>query len=252
MSQSSRTSESRRTLVIGLMLAALGALLVWLRQPLAKPEIVDTRVPAPVAVQQVPPPAVTAPAAPAQPATAAPAAAAAVEETVGNATSTIHFERIASKTRKAAQINVNAQFAVGVWQPVERRLRVLLLENAPKPGEAAQFITVLQSSEDGASPVTPAGVIDMRFVAAAQAFDRSELERASLTVTNARGDRSTADVLGSLEWHGSLPSPEIEEPPPVSRLQMSAFGSGESQDGEAWKQEWRFNVTVPVVLLQTR
>jgi hypothetical protein len=238
MTQLIQTSQSRRTLVVGLMLAAAGALLVWLLQPVAKPEIVATRMPARVAVQQEAAPAPTAATAPPQP--PAPATAT-VDEAVGNEMSAIHFERAASKTNGSAQIDVNAQFAVGVWQPLQRRLRVLLLENAPKAGEAAQFITALQSDDDAKPPATPAGVIDLRFIAGAEAFDRSELESASLTVTNARGESSSADILGSLEWHGSLPSPQLDGAPTVSRLQMSAIGTGVSPDRAAWKQEWRFN-----------
>jgi hypothetical protein len=239
-------TQSRWTLVIALMMAALGALVVWLRQPPA--EIISTTPvtrPAPVAAAADRAPA-TAPAPIAKPAVAA---AAPVDETVGQARSAIHFERAASKVNPASRIDVNAQYAVGVWQPGERRMRVMLMEKAPQPGEAETLSNALQSGDAASPPVAPAAVIDLKFIPTAQAFDRSELESASLTVTNAKGDTSVADVLGGLEWHGSLPAPGADGAPTISQIQLGAAGNGLSADSNGWKQEWDFHVMVPVALV---
>jgi hypothetical protein len=239
-------TQSRWTLVIGLMLAALGALLVWLRQP--APEIASTTPvmrSAPTAAPEVSSAAAT----PVPVAKQAPAAAAPVDETVGQATSTIHFERAKNKVNPAGRIDVNARYAVGVWQPGERRMRVLLMEKAPKDGESETLRNALQSGDAAAPPVTPAAVIDLKFIPTAQAFDRSELETASLTVTNAKGDSSVADVLGGLDWHGSLPSPAADGAPTVSQIQLGASGNSVSMDSDAWKQDWNFHVLVPVALI---
>jgi hypothetical protein len=240
-------TPSRWTSVIALLLAAVGALIVWLRQPSATPQVVE-RPAAPRTISEAPPavaPTVAAPGAK-QPARAA----APVDESVGYATSTIQFVRAANKVNPAGRIEVNAQYAVGVWQPGERRMRVLLLEKAPKPGEAEVFRDALQSGVASSPPVVPAAIIDMKFIPTAQAFDRSELETASLIVTNAKGDTSEADVLGGLEWHGSMPSPQADGAPTVSQVRLGASGTGISADADAWKQEWNFHVTVPVALIQ--
>jgi len=240
-----RPTQSRWTLVIGLMMAALGALLVWLGQPPAE-TVSTTPVMRPAAAAAAP--EVLPPAAPARVAEAT-AAAAPVDETVGQARSAIHFERAATKITPAGRIDVDAQYAVGVWQPGERRMRVLLLEKAPKAGESETLRDALQSGDAASPPVVPAAVIDLKFIPTAQAFDRSELESASLTVTNAKGDTSVADVLGGLEWHGSLPAPSADGAPTVSQIQLGASGSGVSLDSDAWKQQWDFHVMVPVALI---
>jgi hypothetical protein len=240
-------AQSRWTLVIALMMVALGALIVWLRH--AAPEV------GPLAVEArstpgTPTPVVEPAAAPSPVAKQAPVAVEKIEESVGSARSAIHFERAASKGTRASSIDVNAQYAVGVWQPGERRLRVLLLEKAPQAGDAEQLRSALQSSDASSPPVVPAAVIDLKFIPTAQAFDRSELETASLTVTNAKGDSSVADVLGGLEWHGSLPALGADGAPKVSNVQLGASGGGLSPDRDAWKQEWNFHVLVPVALTQ--
>src|SRR5690349_15492610 len=116
---SMQSPQSRWTLVIALMMVALGALLVWVRQPAA--EVVSTAPvtrPAPAAAPQVLPSA----AAPASVAKQTPAAVAPVDEAVGQAMSTIHFERAASKGKPAGRIDVSAKYALGIWQPGERRM----------------------------------------------------------------------------------------------------------------------------------
>jgi hypothetical protein len=245
-----QASQSRWTFVIALTMAVLGALIVWLAQSRATDEVPATALAPRVASAAEPPvitPSPTLP--PVQAAKQVAAPAAAPDESVGTASSAIHFERAAKKPIAAASIDVNAKFAVGVWRPADRWLRVLLLEKEPKPGEAAALRDALPTLNPTAPPVTPAGVIDLRFMATAQAFDRSELESASLTVTNTRGDSNTADVLGSLEWHGSLPAPRTEGAPPMIRLQMGAIGSSTSADREAWKQEWNFHLMVPIAVV---
>lgn len=242
-------TQSRWTFVVALTMAALGALIVWMRQPSAAPEVVDALVvPRSTSVASPPVATSTAPAQPAKQTTALPAEP--VEESVGRATSAIHFERKANKVNAASRIDVNAQYVVGVWQPGERRLRVLLLEKAPKAGEPDVLLNALQSGDAASPPVLPAAVIDLKFIPTAQAFDRSELESALLTATNAKGDSSAADVLGGLDWHGSVPSPQVDGAPAMSQIQLGSSGSSVSADTDAWKQEWNFHVLVPVALIQ--
>jgi len=163
--------------------------------------------------------------------------------------SAIHFERGANKGKAAGRIDANAKYAVGIWQPGERRLRVLLLEKPPQPGESETLRAALQSADAASPPIVPAAVIDLKFIPTAQAYDRSELETASLTVTNAKGETSAADVLGGLEWHGSLPAP-VDGAPTVSQIQLGASGTGVSVDNDAWKQEWNFHLMAPIALIR--
>jgi len=243
--------ETRRTVAIALMMVALGALIVWVRQPSTTSEAAATPIEPRRALVAAPPVAV--PPEPAQvPKEAARAEAAPqpLEESVGTANSAIHFERAANNGAPAGRIDVNAKFAVGVWQPAERRLRVLLLEQAPQSGDTQKLVGALKSMDPRSPPVTPAGVIDLRFISTAEAWDRSDLESASLTATNVRGDSNTADVLGGLEWHGSLPAPHTQGAPSLIRLQLGAIGSSTSADKNTWKQEWNFHVVVPVVVIE--
>jgi hypothetical protein len=86
-------TQSRWTIVIALVMAAIGALFVWLRQPAA--EIIAT----PPVIRTAPQPApevLPTAAVPTQAAKQAPAAAEAVDESVGRASSTIHFEHAAA------------------------------------------------------------------------------------------------------------------------------------------------------------
>lgn len=111
------------------------------------------------------------------------------------------------------------------------------------------MISQLQSVNAASPPVKPAAVIDLYFIPTAQAFDRSEVESATLTAINARGESSSADVLNSLDWQGSLPSPQASGAPATTRLQMNSSGNAESADRDSWHQTWQFDLEVSVSLV---
>ncbi len=242
----------RRALGFAAVVAAVFALVLWVWR---KPDVAattDVKAASPAPAMRATPniSATTSASATPAPQTNAPLEASAA----GSASGSIHFERsdaatssdTRGDTRGDTQIDVHVQAAVGIWQPNSRRLRIVLLEHAPTAAQAAQLVTAV-AAETLPGPVTPPyAVIDLRFVPTAQAFDRNELDGASLTATNTLRQTSTADLLGSLDWNGSLPSPRADGVPSTSQLQLSAAGSGQSMDRESWQQSWQFTVAVPV------
>lgn len=162
----------------------------------------------------------------------------------GSASGAIHFAR----ANPRSHIDMNVRAAVGIWQPNEHRLRVLLLERAPTPQQSASLAASLQNESPEVAGVPTYGIVDLHFSPVAQAFDRNDLETASLIASNAQGEHSAADVLGGIEWTGSLPSPQAEGTSPTTLLELSAAGAGQSMDRESWRQSWQFKVSVPVTL----
>jgi len=243
--------QARHTVMIGISMALMGALLVWLGHkdsataPLSPPVATAS-----VAVQAQPPAAavVEHSAAPAQ--AKSEIATLPADEAIGTVRSSIHFERPANGTTTAANIDVNARYAVGAWRPAQRRLRIVLMENKPGPAESASMLNLLTSADAIATPAQPSAVIDLYFIPTAQAFDRSEVESATLTALGTRGETSAADVLNTLDWQGSLPSPQARGAPAVTRLQISASGNAESPDRDSWHQRWQFDVEVSVSLVE--
>jgi hypothetical protein len=61
-----------------------------------------------------------------------------------------------------------------------------------------------------------------------------------------------ADVLGGIEWRGSLPAPELagNGGSGESRLELSASGQGHSSEQGDWSQTWQFKLSIPVALAQ--
>ena len=177
------------------------------------------------------------------------------EEATDTASGSIRCERpandgSAASRLEASRIDVNAHAAVGVWRPGEHLLRVLLLERAPTPEQSSRLLTELSSGATPLSGGSTQAVIELRFASTAQAFDRDEVESGSLTTTNAQGEHCVVDVLGSLQWTGSLPSPQAEGTPAVTQLELSAAGDGQALDHGTWQQSWHFSVSVPVALAQ--
>jgi hypothetical protein len=168
---------------------------------------------------------------------------------VGQAKGNIRFEqRPAGKYASGARIDIDVKAALGLWQPGENRMRILLLESEPKRDQIAQLIDTIQSGGPGVAGNRSA-VIELRFVPNAQAFDRNELESATLVVSDGALS-STADALNGLEWAGSLPSPQLELPPGSDRPAIDLTSNGDilHSDRVVWHQSWRLSLAVPVVM----
>jgi len=176
---------------------------------------------------------------------------------IGQANGTIHFERQPQEQNgqvdgqvdgKSARIDFDVHSALGVWQPGENLMRILLLESAPAGDEVARMLEAIQSGSMGGLAKRMA-VIELRFVPTAQAFDRNELDSARLIVSDG-ALTSTADALNSLTWQGSLPSPQLELPAGSDNPSVALSSASESvtADRETWMQSWKLALTVPVIM----
>ena len=239
---------ARSTLMLG-ALVVLGFALVLLLRSFGNttPVVAAVMHPKPVrntdVVVRDPAPLAVAPAKPAEAPKTVDAEAAGV---IGEARGAIHFEKKpAERDAKGRSIDINVQSAVGVWQPDGRVMRVLLLESRPAAGRVEQMLGAAQSGQIRAV-ANRSAVLELRFVPTAQAFDRNELDSATLIVSDGNVT-SSADALGSIDWRGSLPAPGITLP---SGQQFTLDSASEtvSSARETWKQSWRFSLTVPVVM----
>ncbi len=125
--------------------------------------------------------------------------------------------RLAERDAKGESIDINVQSALCVWQPDGRVMRVLLLESQPAAGNVGEMLGAIQSGETNGI-ATRSAVLELRFIPTAQAFDRNELDSATLIVSDGK-IISSADALNSLDWHGSSPWPDPNQPcKPASEL----------------------------------
>jgi hypothetical protein len=246
-------TTARSSLILG-ALAVLGFAIVLLLRSfgssspaVAIPSPVTPAKPARTAdlVALDPAPAVIAPAEPAQAPRPIDAEAA---RAVGQALGSIHFEKKPAERDATGQsIDIDVQSALGVWQPNGRVMRVLLLEASPADGHVSQVLGAIQSGETK-SLAQRSAVLELRFVPTAQAFDRNELDSATLIVSDGNVT-SSADALNSLDWHGSLPGPGPLQPSgPLPRFTLNSASETVSSARETWKQSWRLSLTVPVVM----
>ena len=166
---------------------------------------------------------------------------------VGQALGAIHFEKKpVERDTKGQTIDINVQSALGVWQPDGRVMRVLLLESSPALDHVKQMLGAIQSGETKGVAQRSA-VLELRFVSTAQAFDRNELDSATLIVSDGNVT-SSADALNSIDWHGSLPTPGASMPPGQNpTFTLNTSNETVSSMREIWKQSWRLSLTVPVV-----
>jgi hypothetical protein len=126
-------------------------------------------------------------------------------------------------------------------------MRVLLLEAAPAADNVNAMLGAIQSGETNRVAKRSA-MLELRFLPTAQAFDRNELDSATLIVSDGNSTRS-ADALGGLDWPGSLPSPSA--PSPTGQrpsFTLNASNETVSSARDIWKQSWRLSVSVPVVM----
>ncbi len=136
--------------------------------------------------------------------------------------------------------------SVAFWDPRERRLKVLLVDEKLTEGRQQQVAAYLRDGRLGDSGLQYA-LLDMRFKSDAQSFDRSTLESATLSFSSADGSlTNTADATASLsvKWGGAQP-PGLAAP--TSMLQLDADGSSVSPSASRWEQKWKLSVTAPVV-----
>lgn len=178
-----------------------------------------------------------------------PASATTVHSSLGEASGNIHFARLPSgKEGRAANIDLQVRSALGVWQPGENLMRILLLESAPAHEQVAELVTAVRSGAlDQLGPRR--ALIELRFIPSAQAFDRNELDSATLIASDGKLS-STADALAGLDWSGSLPSPQLTLPPGSERptVELTSGGNTETADRSTWKQKWHLSLAVPVVM----
>lgn len=243
---------ARTTLTLGALVALGFALVVLLHSfSVTQPPVIATRAPVIPAqtsravVRTTPTPAL--PAAP-KPAGPAPAPESSAADVVGHAKGSIHFEKEAEQgSGRRESIDINVRSALGVWQPDGRVMRVLLLEAPPAADSVDGMLVAIQSGQTNAI-ANRSAVLELRFIPTAQAFDRNELDSATLIVRDG-ANTSSADALSSLDWRGSLPWPN----PNLLSRQHSSFTLNSSNetlasDREIWKQSWRLTLTVPVIM----
>jgi hypothetical protein len=178
-----------------------------------------------------------------------PAEATSPHNSLGEANGNIHFARLPSgKEGGGAHIDLQVRSALGVWQPGENLMRILLLESAPAQDQVAQLVSAVRSG--ALEQLGPRrALIELRFVPSAQAFDRNELDSATLIASDGKLS-STADALAGLDWSGSLPSPQLTLPPGSERptVELTSGGNTETADRATWKQKWHLSLAVPVVM----
>jgi hypothetical protein len=149
----------------------------------------------------------------------------------------IHFERA------DARVDLDPRHGFGLWQPTDHRLRVVLTERPLTDAETAALARTLAT---GAPELADThALLELTFQPTAQAFDRNDLESAALTLTSKSGAvAATADILGSIDWRGTLPAPGTSTSTATLVLSASvakhAFGD--------WQQSWSFDVAIPVAL----
>ena len=246
---------ARSTLMLG-ALVALGFALVLLVRSFNAAAPAVLVAPAPVMEpRSVPPPVAggpqspggSEPAKPAKPPETPQVVDAEAATAIGQARGAIHFEKKpAERDAKGESIDINVRSALGVWQPDGRVMRVLLLESRPGADSVGQMLGAIQSGE-AQGVANRSAVLELRFVPTAQAFDRNELDSATLIVSDGKVT-SSADALSSLDWQGSLPSPDPNAPL-GQRPTFTLNSSNEtiSSNRAIWKQSWRLSLTVPVI-----
>jgi hypothetical protein len=245
-------TTARSTLMLG-ALAALGFVLVLLLRSFGSSSPVAAAA-SPVALansvrtaEVVAPEPARAVTVPAKPAPARQPMDAEAARAVGQALGSIHFEKKpVERDAKVQSIDINVQSALGVWQPDGRVMRVLLLEASPADEHVSQMLGAIQSGDTKALAQRSA-VLELRFVPTAQAFDRNELDSATLIVSDGNVT-SSADALNSLDWHGSLPAPGLSQSSGLPRFTLNSASETVSSARETWKQSWRLSLTVPVVM----
>ena len=169
---------------------------------------------------------------------------------VGEAKGNIHFARQPSQKKEgpADRIDLVVRSALGVWQPGENLMRIVLLESPPASDDVSKLVRAVRSGSLDELAERRA-VIELRFVPTAQAFDRNELDSATLIASDGTVT-SAADALAGLDWDGSLPSPQLELPPGSKRptVELTSGGNTESADRVSWQQKWHLSLAVPVVM----
>jgi hypothetical protein len=250
-----RISMAARSRLLLAALVAVGFAIVLLTRSFdtARPVAIEANAPV-MQVQAVRNAHETPPAAAPKPAEAAPLAEApriAMAEdvsAVGEAEGAIHFEKKpAERDSKGESIDINVQSALGVWQPDGRVMRVLLLESQPPAGNVGEMLGAIQTGATNGL-ANRSAVLELRFVPTAQAFDRNELDSATLIVSDGK-NTSSADALSSLDWRGSLPWPDPNLP--TDRHPSFTLHSSNETISSArgtWKQSWRLTLNVPVIM----
>ena len=169
---------------------------------------------------------------------------------LGSADGNIDFVRKSDGAEgPAAAIRLRIASAVGLWKPDESRMRILLLEVAPDSDALAAILDALRAG--GALPSTLArhATIELTFSSTAQAFDRNDLETATLVARDGAAS-STADALPGLSWTGSLPSPQVSPPAGYDfpSVELVSSGNSDASDPPGWHQSWKVAVNVPIVM----
>lgn len=245
---------NRSTLLLG-ALVALGFALVLLLRSFGSP-LPAAATPSPVTQQKaarnadavVADPALVAPVAPTKPAPVPKVVDDEASKAIGQALGAIHFEhKPAERDAKGTSIDINVASALGVWQPDGHVMRVLLLESQPAAESVSRMLGAIQAGETK-SLASRSAVLELRFVPTAQAFDRNELDSATLIVSDGKVT-SSADALNSLDWHGSLPSPGVSgSSDELPTFKLNSSNETVSSAREMWKQSWRLSLTVPVIM----
>ncbi len=144
---------------------------------------------------------------------------------------------------------LQVRHAVAVWQPGQSRLRIALSADSMDYTQATHLLDTLAGEGMAARDGAPPAMLELVFMPSAQAFTQDELERANLLVRDSSGRLVQAEVLGTLQWSGSLPSPQVGAAAQLpSQVDMKLIGQGFPTDSAAPRPSWNLSLSVPAGL----
>lgn len=155
--------------------------------------------------------------------------------------------RIAADNGGSFELQV--KHAVAVWQPGQGRLRIALTAESLDYLHAMHLLDTIAGEGMAARDGAPPAMLELVFMPSAQAFTQEELQSANLLVRDAGGGLVQAEVLGTLQWNGSLPSPRVGSAAQMpSQVDMKLIGQGFPADSSAPRPSWNLSLSVPAGL----
>jgi hypothetical protein len=162
----------------------------------------------------------------------------------GKAEGTLHVATAGGRV-----IELHVAQAAGVWQPERSRLRIGLTAEQLDHLRAVHLADALANDSFVAPDGTSIAMLEFVFMPTAQGFTQDELERATLTVPDGAGRMVEVDVLSSLQWPGSLPSPRLGAGAyRPTQIDMKLSGAGYLPGGAEPAHNWNLSLSAPVGL----
>lgn len=162
---------------------------------------------------------------------------------VGKASGSLRFFVPTGMGGANATVELSPTASVGVWLPSQKRLRVLLLDQAPDYVDAVRAVDALGNSEVDVRGSARA-MLELTFIPTAQAYSADEVDSIRLIVMDGEGHSAATDVSSSLRWTGGLAAPEVSTAP--AQIEMQAAGSDPVSPIAGQSQSWTFATSLPV------